>query len=161
VHDFLAWMQASALGHFMRESGAWTYAIVNLCHILGVASLFGSVLVLDLRLLGVWRRIPLAALAGATVPVATTGFAVAATTGLGLLATKATEYVGNPFFAVKLPAIALGLINVVVLRRSPAWRARGARELSRRENRQLAIMGGLSLICWLTAITAGRMIAYW
>src|ERR1700686_1952556 len=90
-------LQASALGHVMRDSGPWTYAVVNLCHILGVASLFGSVLVLDLRLLGVWRRIPLAALAAATVPVATAGFLVAATTGLGLLATKATEYLGNPF----------------------------------------------------------------
>ena len=154
-------MQTSALGHFMRESGAWTYAVVNLCHILGVASLFGSVLVLDLRLLGVGRRIPLAALADATVPVATAGFVVAATTGVGLLATKATEYVGNPFFAVKFPAIALGLINVLVLVCRRRGRRAGTRELSRRENRQLAMMGGLSLACWLTAITAGRMIAYW
>jgi hypothetical protein len=154
-------LQASALGHFMRESGAWTYAIVNLFHILGVASLFGSVLVLDLRLLGIGRHIPLAALADATVPVATVGFIVAATTGLGLLATKATEYLGNPFLAIKFPAIALGLVNVVVLRLSPAWQARRTRELTRREHRQLATMGGVSLVCWLTAITAGRMIGYW
>jgi hypothetical protein len=154
-------LQASGLGHFMRESGPWTYAVVNLCHILGVASLFGSVLILDLRLLGVWRRIPLALLSGAAVPVATAGFVVAATTGVGLLATKAIEYADNPFLAVKFPAIALGLVNVLVLNRSTAWQARGVRELSRRENRQLAVMGGLSLACWLTAITAGRMIAYW
>jgi hypothetical protein len=157
----MAWMEMSALGHFMRESGPWTYAVVNLSHILGVASLFGSVLVLDLRLLGLWRRLPLAVLAGAVVPVAAVGFAVAATTGAGLLATKATEYVGNPFLTIKFPAIAIGLLNVLVLNGSPAWKARGARELSRRENRQLAVMGGVSLACWLTAITAGRMIAYW
>ncbi len=161
MYDVATWMQASALGHFMRESGPWTYAVVNLCHVLGVGSLFGSVLVLDLRLLGVWRRIPLEALAIATVPVAAAGFAVAAATGVGLLATNATDYVGNPFLAVKFPAIALGLINVLVLTRSPAWQARGDRELSRRENQQLAVMGGLSLACWLTAITAGRMIGYW
>jgi len=161
LHDFMAWMEMSALGHFMRESGPWTYAVVNLSHILGVASLFGSVLVLDLRLLGLWRRLPLAVLAGAVVPVAAVGFAVAATTGVGLLATKATEYVGNPFLTIKFPAIAIGLLNVLVLNGSPAWKARGARELSRRENRQLAVMGGVSLACWLTAITAGRMIAYW
>ena len=154
-------MQGSALGHFMRESGVWTYAVVNLFHILGVASLFGSVLVLDLRLMGVGRRISIEALADATVPVAIAGFAVAATTGIGLLATKATEYVGNPFLSIKFPAIALGLLNVLALGLSPAWKARGTRELSRREHRQLALMGGLSLACWLTAITAGRMIAYW
>ena len=154
-------MQGSALGHFMRESGPWTYAIVNLAHVLGIATLFGSILVLDLRLVGVGRRIPLSALSSAIVPVATVGFCVAATTGIGLLATKTTEYVGNPFLLIKFPAIALGLINVVVLKRSEAWRAHWERDLTEQEQRQLAIMGGLSLVCWLTAITAGRMIAYW
>jgi hypothetical protein len=161
VLDAARWLQGSALGHFMRESGAWTYAIVNLMHILGVASLFGSVLVLDLRLVGVGRRVPLAALADATVPVAAAGFLIAATTGVGLLVTKATEYVGNPFLAIKFPAIALALINVLVIRRTEAWRARAQRELTVREQRRLAILGGVSLACWLTAIAAGRLIAYW
>jgi hypothetical protein len=157
----MMWMQTSALGHFMRESGPWTYAIVNLSHILGVASLFGAVVILDLRLMGVWRRTPLAALAEAAAPVAAVGFALAATSGIGLLATKATEYVGNPFLYIKFPAVAIGVVNALVLNFSPAWQARGKRELSQRENRQLAWMGGTSLACWLTAIGAGRMIAYW
>lgn len=157
----MAWLEASALGHAMRETGVWTYAVVNLGHILGVATLFGSILLMDLRLLGVWRRLPLGPLSAAVVPMASAGFVIAATTGVGLLATKATEYIGNPFLLVKFPAIALGLINVAVLNRSAAWRARSERELSRRENRQLAIAGGMSLACWATAITAGRMIGYW
>lgn len=159
--EFLAWVQSSTLGVFMRQSGPWTYALVNLGHILGVATLFGSILVLDLHLLGVWRRAPLAALSRATVPVAQVGFALAAATGIGLLSSNATEYIDNPFFAIKFPAIGLGLLNVWVLDRLPAWRARGERELSSRERRQLAVMGGLSLGCWLTAISAGRMIGYW
>ena len=161
MHDFMTWMQASALGHFMRESGPWTYAIVNLLHILGVASLFGAVVILDLRLMGVWRGTPLAALAEAAAPVAAFGFALAATSGIGLLATKATEYIGNPFLYIKFPAVAIGVVNALVLNFSPAWQARGRRELSQRENRQLAWMGGTSLACWLTAIGAGRMIGYW
>jgi hypothetical protein len=89
------------------------------------------------------------------------GFLVAATSGVGLLATKATEYIGNPFLYIKFPAIAVGLLNVFVLHRSAAWRARRTRPLSPREHRQLAWMGGTSLVCWLTAISAGRLIAYW
>ena len=108
MHDFMTWMQTSALGHFMRESGPWTYAIVSLSHILGVASLFGAVIILDLRLLGVWRGTPLAALASAAAPVAAFGFALAAMSGFGLLATKATEYIGNPFLYIKFPAVAIG-----------------------------------------------------
>jgi len=155
------WMEASALGHYMRETGPWTYAVVNLSHILGVATLFGSVLVLDLRLLGCWRRVPIATLASATIPVATVGFGLAALTGTALLATKATDYLGNPFFDIKFPAIALGLLNVLILNLSRAWRSRATRELSRAEHRQLAVMGGISLACWLTAVSAGRMIGYW
>jgi hypothetical protein len=161
LHGFMAWMQTSTLGHFMRESGAWTYAIVNLTHILGLASLFGATVILDLRLLGVWRRAPLATLADVAVPVARCGFAVAATSGICLFATRATEYAGNPFLYIKFPAIAIGLLNALVLHLSPAWRARRTRELSRGERRQLAWMGGTSLACWLTAIAAGRLIAYW
>ena len=154
-------MQASPIGHFMRESGPWTYAIVNLTHVLGISTLFGSILVLDLRLVGIGRRVPLAPLSAAVVPVATVGFLIAATTGVGLLATKATEYVGNPFLLIKFPAIALGLLNVGILKRTVAWRAHRTRDLTPDEQRQLAVFGGLSLLCWLTAITAGRMIAYW
>ena len=157
----MAWLEASALGHFMRETGPWTYAIVNLSHILGVASLFGSMLILDLRLLGCWRGVTIAAISSATEPVARTGFAVAAVTGVGLLATKATEYIGNPFLLIKFPAIAVALLNVAIVHRSGAWRARSERELSDHEQRQLAIMGGTSLLSWLTAISAGRMIGYW
>ena len=159
--DFMAWLEASALGHAMRDTGVWTYAVVNLAHILAIATLFGSILVLDLRLLGLWRRLPLVPLADAVTPLAAIGFIVAAVTGLGLLATKATEYVGNPFLLIKFPAIGLGLINVAVLGRSNAWRARRTRELSALEHRQLARVAAISLISWTTAIAAGRMIGYW
>jgi hypothetical protein len=157
----MAWLQGSALGHAMRESGVWTYGVVNLVHILGVASLFGSVLVLDLRLLGLWRNISLAAISKPTVPIATTGFIVAALSGVCLLATKATEYVGNPFLYIKFPAIAFGVLNVAFLSSFSAWKEHRLRELSAKEQSKLAVFGGTSLFCWLTAITAGRMIGYW
>jgi hypothetical protein len=157
----MAWLQGSAIGHAMRESGVWMYGVVNLVHILGVASLFGAVLVLDLRLLGLWRNVTLAAISKTTVPVAATGFVIAALSGVGLLATKATEYIGNPFFYIKFPAIGLGIVNVVALSSLPAWKQHKIRELTLRERSKLAVFGGISLFCWLTAITAGRMIGYW
>jgi hypothetical protein len=158
---FLAWLEASPVGHLMRDHGVWTYGLVNLSHILGVSSLFGSVLMLDLRLLGLWHRVPIAMIRSVAVPVAKTGFAVAAITGVGLLATKATEYLGNPFLLIKFPAIAIALVNVAIVNRSPAWQALSSREPSQTEERQLAIMGGVSLVSWLTAVSAGRMIGYW
>jgi len=161
MYEFMAWLQGSALGHAMRESGVWTYGTVNLVHILGVSSLFGSVLVLDLRLLGLWKSIPIAAITQPTVPIAAAGFLIAASSGVCLLATKATEYVGNPFLYIKFPAIALGMANVLILNLLPAWKARKTRELTSREKFQLSVVGAISLVSWLTAIMAGRMIGYW
>lgn len=159
--DLLAWLEGSPLGHAMRNAGSWSYGIVNLIHILGVGSLFGAVLILDLRLLGAWRSIPLASIARPTAPIAATGFVIAAMSGLCLIATNATEYVGNPFLLIKFPAIAVGFVNAAVVRQLASWKARESREPTPREQRQLSIFGGVSLISWLTAIAAGRLIGYW
>jgi hypothetical protein len=157
----MGWLESSALGHLMRDNGVWFYGIINLTHILGVATLFGAVVILDLRLLGMWADVPLAGISRPTQRMAAAGFCVAAVSGAGLLATKATEYIGNPFLYIKIPAIGLALLNVALVHFTPAWRAHRRRELSPYEKRQLAAMGGTSLLFWLTSIGAGRMIGYW
>ena len=159
--EILAWIQGSTLGVFMRGSGPWAYAIVNVVHVFGITTFFGSILLLDLHLIGLWRRVPLGTLTRTAVPIANVGFGVAATSGVFLLSSNAMTYVGNPFFMTKFPVIALGLLNVWIISRLPGWKARGEREPSSREQRQLAVFGAISLACWLTAITCGRMIGYW
>jgi hypothetical protein len=163
VSSLLIWIEQSALGHFVRESGPWTYPIVNLAHILGIATLFGSVLVMDLTLLGVGRAQPWAraVVARAAAPIARIGFVLAAASGLGLLSSNGSEYVGNPFFMIKFPVIALGLLNAALIARSASWRALVAGELSPAGERRLAGMAAMSLACWTGAIAAGRMIGYW
>ena len=112
--------------------------------------------------MGCWRGIPLASISTPTVRLARAGFAVAAFTGICLLATKATEYAGNPFlWWIKFPAIGLALVNILVLESTPAWRQHKLRQLSGREQARLKWSAGLSLLCWLTAVAAGRMTAYW
>lgn len=164
MNSLLAWIEQSALGHFVRDSGPWTYPLVNLAHIFGIATLFGSVLVIDLALLGVGRKrsaAALAAIAEATTPIAAAGFLLAVASGIGLLSSNGSEYAGNPFFAIKFPAIALGLLNAIIVRRSAAWRALRAGSASTANARSLALMAITSLLCWTVAIGAGRLIGYW
>ena len=157
----LTWLEGSALGELMRTSGVWTYGVVNLVHILGIATLFGSVLAFDLRLLGLWRGVPLAALERPLLTLAVAGFAVAATSGLALISTNGSEYIGNPFLVAKLIAIALGLANIGAAQFLPAWRARAIEPHGARERAGLRVVGATSLVCWLGAVAAGRMIGYW
>jgi hypothetical protein len=160
VIGLLTWLEGSALGLAVRGAGVWSYAVLNLGHILGVAVLFGSILILDLKLLGAFRAIPLAMLRVPAVPLAAGGFAAALLTGVCLLATNATEYIGNPFLLLKFGAILLGLANMLVLHRMPACR-NPDESASAPQPMSLRAGGGVSLLAWTTAIVAGRMMGYW
>lgn len=157
--DLAAWLEASLLARALR-AGPWIYPLVNLAHLLGVALLLGAIAVLDLRLLGLWRGTPLAALARATVPVAGAGLALALLTGPALLVVQAREYAANPFLWIKFGAVAAALANLGALHRSEAWRG-AVDDAEARPPRRLAVAGAVSLAAWLAAVSAGRMIAYW
>jgi len=158
----MAWLEGSALAETLRGLGIWTYGLLNLAHILGIATLFGAVVLLDLRLIGLWRSIPAAHLIRPTVPIAILGFLTAATSGIMMFSFNTTEYHGNPFLYTKLPLIVAGLVNVAVIQRLGAWRRAAAGEPeSAGDQRLLASFGALSLLIWLGVIACGRMIGYW
>lgn len=159
--ELLTWLEGSALGQAVRGAGVWSYAIINLVHIVGVASLFGSVVMLDLKLLGCFARTELQAISRPTVTLAATGFMIAAASGVCLLATNATEYRSNPFLLVKFAAIFVALANMAAIHATSAWREHRSRALSPHQRLQLGIGGGISLAAWSTALTAGRMLGYW
>src|SRR5258707_1897921 len=94
---FFAWLEASPLGAFTRSLGVWSYGVINLVHILGIILLFGSILLLDLRLLGAWRQIPLAALSRPTTTMAQMGFVLAVCSGIPMITAQSTGYIGTPF----------------------------------------------------------------
>lgn len=121
---------------------------------LGIALLVGAIVVLDLRLLGAWRRVPVAMLGPPAVAVASAGLGLAVLSGAALFAVQATEYVANPFLYVKFGAILVGLANVAILRFAGDW-------TDDRHGRRRAVAGLVSLLAWLVALTAGRLIAYW
>lgn len=121
---------------------------------LAIALLVGAIVALDLRLLGLWRSAPVAALAPPLVTVSAVGLGFAALTGVALLVVQATEYASNPLLYVKFGAILVGLINLAALHRVGDW-------TDDRFARRRGVAGAVSLLAWLTALTAGRMIAYW
>ena len=157
---FLAWLEGSALGEFMR-AGRWTYALASLSHVFGIACLFGAIATLDLRLMGAWPRLPISILAKPILTVAGFGLAPALFTGVLLLSTQATEYVANPFLYIKFVALGFGIANIVALHFSSAWRTLEQANASDAGRTRLAIGGAVSLLCWIVTISAGRMIAFW
>ena len=152
---FLA-LQESALGHVMRSS-PMLYPAVEILHILGFVVLVGSILALDLRLLGLGRTIPIPPMAQLLLPLSRIGFLLAISMGFLLFSADAAHVVRNPAFQAKLLLIAAALVNIVVAHAGP-WR-----QIAQWRNPvpgSAKFTALASLLLWIGAVCAGRLIAY-
>ncbi len=151
-------IEASGLGRFMREA-LWAYPAAETVHIVGLALLFGSIAIVDLRLIGAGRRVPAAALVGYAVPWSLAGFALAAASGLTMFTAHASGFLAEPLFFLKMTLIFVAGINAAVLRvkvlqRMDLWSLHGDPPAGVR------IAAALSLALWVGVIACGRLLAY-
>lgn len=156
--EFLTWLEATAVATWVRESiSLWAYPSILAFHAVGLGFLVGASFVVDLRLLGLGRGLPLQSVKG-IFPVAWAGFWVNAITGLLLLAAAATSLLTNPVFVIKLVLV---ILAVVALRWKEVRVFRGEKDLEAgsipQVGKRLAI---LSLALWTGAIVTGRLTAY-
>ena len=156
-----SWLEAlegSPLGSAMRDS-LWLYPAAETIHLLGLATLVGCAAAFDLRLLGISRHLPARATARHLLTCARTGFAVAAVSGLLLFSADATAIAGNPAFRWKLALIAVAGVNALRFHLGPF---RTASDWDRGVPTPVPakIAAAVSLIVWVGAVTAGRLIAY-
>jgi len=151
-------LQDSALGQAMRQS-LYLYPAVEIVHLLAIALLVGSILALDLRLVG-WRRVaPTLPLARHLLPVAVTGFALAAASGSMLFATEAASLFYNPAFRIKMVLLLLAGANALLLHRGP-WRAIGRWAEAPLPPARVRVAGAASAALWVGVLCFGRLIAY-
>ena len=133
------------------------YAITNAAHILAIGLVVGSLATLDLRLLGLFRNAPVAALGPPLSRVAAWGVGLAALTGFLLFSVRPSEYIQNPAFLTKISLVALGVLNALVLHFGPRWKQvlRGGAIAPR-----VRVSAVLSLLIWICAVMAGRWIGF-
>jgi hypothetical protein len=149
-------LQESALGHTMRGSIA-LYPAVEILHILGFVMLVGSILALDLRLLGLGRAVAIQPMARLLLPLAIAGFLLAISMGFLLFSADAAHVVRNPAFRIKVALIALALANTVIAHAGP-WRR--VAEWGTEAPAGAKVTAVLSVLLWTSAVSAGRLIAY-
>lgn len=150
--DLLVWIEGTSLATWTRESPSiWAYPTILTLHTVGLGIVVGMSTVVDLRLLGYGRRIPLDAIVGLFRMIAW-AFALNAVTGVLLFMSDATTKGRQPVLYIKLSLIALALWNTVIARRIV-----GEQDGESSRNRLVAVT---SLVLWAAAITAGRLMAY-
>ena len=150
LNSVLTAIETWPLSEAIRRS-IWAYPALETIHIASFAAVFGSLMVLELRVFGAAPAVPLSPLARLAVPTALTSFAVAATAGVLMLISNATEIVINQAFQIKLALIAIAGAN--------AWwfHRRGSLVLNDGVAKAQSL---LSILLWFGVITCGRLIAY-
>ena len=154
--ELLAALENSGFGEWLRESPSiWAYPAVLTLHTLGLGVLAGGNAVLDLRLLGWGRAIPLAPLEK-LFPVMWIGFWVNAISGVALFVGDATTKGTTWVFMTKLAIIVVGVALLMVLRRTVYGRG----ETGAVETPASRVLAAASLVLWFLAIVTGRYMAY-
>jgi hypothetical protein len=120
---FFDWCQNTALASAIRNS-LWAAAVIDFFHLLGLAMLFGPVLIVNLRLMGfVLKTQPVGEVAAAVTPWWWRGLAVSAASGLLFFIANAVKVYGNPPFYLKMALLGVGITMQTTLVHTLAGRA--------------------------------------
>jgi hypothetical protein len=160
-----AFLQIAHFGEIIEQLGfsTWVsesksllaYPTILWIHVMGMGVVVGIASFISLRLLGVSPKTPLKPLEG-LYPLIWTGFWVNAATGTALLMASASKRLVDPVFFIKLGFVFVGLA-VLQRTRNRVFRSLGPNGELPESAKPLA---WAALICWLGAITAGRLLAY-
>lgn len=156
--DIWGWIET--LPFAVRVAETWWFPFLESIHVVASTFVVGSILMVDLRLLGLAAvRYPVRRVVREVIPWTYAAAALSTLTGAGMFASRASHYAANPAFQIKMALLVLAAANMVVFhlvstRRiaewdeaaSTAWPARFA--------------GGSSLLLWIGIVLAGRWVGH-
>jgi hypothetical protein len=158
IHEILIMLENSAIATAIngdKPGTEWLFAIVETIHVFALTVVFGSIAMVDLRLLGVtFRDSPVSRLSAEILPYTWTAWCMAALFGTLLFVSKAETYADNWQFRAKFICMALAAVNMAVFHF-------GAYRLVQRWDTSeppaaAKLAGALSLAFWAGVVVFGR-----
>ena len=174
LSNFLAWIEFSlgaevnAAGNIIADT-SWSaqlqaserlWMVLEGTHVLTIMLFAGTILFVDLRLLGlVLRKVPVSQVADNVLPITVAAFGVMAVTGVLLFLAQPLEYFHSLIFRFKILFLLVAAINIFwfhykVQRRRPEWDAQPLPPVSAR------FSAAMSIALWMLVIATGRYAAY-
>jgi hypothetical protein len=159
IATVLAWLESSKLAEAIRTS-SYLFAIIESFHVIGLTLVFGTITIVDLRLLGIGStRRPFTRIASETLKWTWVAFVLTAATGLLLFITMADVYYHNFYFRSKMILIALSAVNMLIFKFTVSrWVHRWDRDQAAPVAARAAAI--VSLVLWISVIFCGRWIGF-
>ena len=158
LSDFWTWLGGLSISGYIGET--WWFPLLESIHVIAATFLVGSILMVDLRLLGLaGRSHPVSRITLEVVPWTRAAFVLALVTGLGMFITQPARYADNRAFQVKLILLILAGLNMSMfhlrtLRSVEAWDTAPAVPAA------AWLAGACSVLLWIGILLAGRWIGH-
>jgi hypothetical protein len=157
--QLIALLEGSALADTIRENDN-LFPLIESIHVLAISLVVGSILAVDLRLLGLaWITRPVSRVTVGILPLTWCAFVLAVVSGALMWISNATKYLANGYFVAKMILIAIAGVNML------AFHFIGSRDQPRWDNDvglplRVRLAGGLSILLWMAVVTCGRWIGF-
>jgi hypothetical protein len=159
LSDIISYFENSGLADNIRENDV-LFPLIESVHVVAICLVVGSILAVDLRLLGlasIHRSV--SRVADGILPLTWAAFAVALGSGGLLFISNATKYLENGYFVAKICLIGVAGLNMAI------FHLVSARDLPRWENQtrppfRARMAGGLSILLWISVVACGRWIGF-
>ena len=159
VQEFATWLEQSSLGVAIAESD-WLFPTIETVHVIAIAFVVGSIIALDLRILGLaWKKRPVTEVAADVLPLTWICFVIAVIAGTLMFVSAARKYAYDLPFQLKMTFLVLAGVNMAIFHTFTyttveAWNhqtitPRGAR-----------IAAALSLLFWISIVGCGRLVGF-
>ena len=159
LHALIAFVENSGLADRIREN-EYLFPLIESVHVLAICLVVGSVLAVDLRLLGVaYTAQPVSRVTKGILPLTWCSFSIALASGSLLFMSNATKYLANGYFDSKIVLIGAAGLNMAVFHLTVAkdmsrWEAAAVPPPAAR------LAGGLSILLWIAVVACGRWIGF-
>ncbi len=157
--SFADTLQKSGISQWMQGS-LKALPIIEAVHVMAIVTVFGTILLIDLRLLGLYdTNRPFTRVFGEVLHWTWVAFAVAVITGILLFIPNAPRYVVNTAFGVKMALLVCAGLNMAIfefttLKKVAIW------DTQIPAPRAARMAGALSLVLWTSVVVAGRVIGF-
>jgi hypothetical protein len=152
-------IQYSPMGISLAES-LWAFPTIETVHVIALVTVFGTIVIMDLRLLGITStNVPVSRLSADTLKWTWMAFVLAAVTGTLLFISKASSYMVNPFFLGKMAVMALAGLNMLLFH-FLTYKTVTDWDNAAKPPSAARFAGIASLVMWLAIIFFGRAIGF-
>ena len=157
IESFSTWLAATEFSKFVTLN-SWVWPMCETLHFIGMSLLVGIIGVLDLRMMGVAKRLPVSPLHD-LVPWGVAGFVINALTGFTFYAGDPSQYIHNPAFWWKMAFIFVAGLNILAFY---LFVYEKVADLGSGADCPMSakVVGAVSLVVWCCVMYFGRMLPF-